>query len=352
MASPRPRLRARRQARRTLIVVVTVVLMGLSSLLLAGPAAGDPTPPPNASEGQRKLAEAQHHAVALTEQWHAAKDELNGKLAVLHQAKTAAAAARRTAGEARAAEERFRPRADSIIMTAFESGRLDQLNALLASDSPEQFVDQMTVLETFTTEQRAVLQDVLAAVENTRRAENEAAQTTSRAEAAAADAARVTDEIGKRKRAAEERIAEVQRMLDQLSPAEREARRSPDVAGPGEVAGKGVGAAALRAAMGMKNRPYQWGAEGPGSFDCSGLVYWAFKKVGVTLPRSSSQQAGVGRAVSRSSLQPGDLVFFYDPISHVGFYAGQGKVFHAPQAGDVVGFADLDSMPFATARRV
>jgi cell wall-associated NlpC family hydrolase len=76
-----------------------------------------------------------------------------------------------------------------------------------------------------------------------------------------------------------------------------------------------------------------WGASGPGSFDCSGLTSWAFKQAGITLPRSSSAQARVGTPVSWSEMQPGDLVFYYSPVSHVGIYAGGGNMWNAPHTG-------------------
>jgi cell wall-associated NlpC family hydrolase len=101
------------------------------------------------------------------------------------------------------------------------------------------------------------------------------------------------------------------------------------------------------------DKPYVWGATGPGTFDCSGLVYWAFKRLGITMPRSSSAQSQVGRPVSRANLQPGDLIFFYHPVSHVGFYAGNGKVLNAVQTGDVVRYTDLSRMKsYAGARRL
>ena len=102
--------------------------------------------------------------------------------------------------------------------------------------------------------------------------------------------------------------------------------------------------AALRAAATQLGKPYVWGAEGPSSYDCSGLTSWAFARAGVTLPRSSSQQALVGTPVSWNNLQPGDLVFYYHPVSHVGIYAGDGKFINAPESGDVVRYQSLSPL--------
>lgn len=112
------------------------------------------------------------------------------------------------------------------------------------------------------------------------------------------------------------------------------------------------GSAALSAAMGAMGTPYRWGGTGRGGFDCSGLAQWAYRKAGITLPRSSRAQSGVGTPVSRADLRPGDLVFFYRPVSHVGIYVGNGNVVHAPQTGDVVKISPISRMPFAGARRL
>jgi peptidoglycan DL-endopeptidase CwlO len=95
-----------------------------------------------------------------------------------------------------------------------------------------------------------------------------------------------------------------------------------------------------------------YGATGPSSFDCSGLTGFAYAAAGVHLPRSSGEQAGVGTPVSRSELQPGDLVFFYSPISHVGLYIGGGKMVHARTFGQPVAVTSVDQAGYNMAVRV
>jgi cell wall-associated NlpC family hydrolase len=104
--------------------------------------------------------------------------------------------------------------------------------------------------------------------------------------------------------------------------------------------------------MSKLGAPYRWGATGPSSFDCSGLVSWAYKKVGVSLPRTSRAMSRVGRAVPKSALRPGDLVFFYTPVSHVGIYIGGGKVVNASRPGTPVKVSNISGMPFNSARRL
>ncbi|GAA1827784.1 hypothetical protein GCM10009772_01940 [Pseudonocardia alni subsp. carboxydivorans] len=109
---------------------------------------------------------------------------------------------------------------------------------------------------------------------------------------------------------------------------------------------------AMSTAMAQLGKPYRWGATGPSAFDCSGLVHYAFSKAGKDLPRTSRAQAQVGTPVSKSNLKPGDLVFFYSPVSHVGIYIGGGQIVHASTSGQPVKISDIDRMPFNSARRV
>jgi len=118
------------------------------------------------------------------------------------------------------------------------------------------------------------------------------------------------------------------------------------------VTGSSVGATALRYAQTQLGKPYVWGATGPNAYDCSGLVQWAFKQAGVTLPRVAAQQSLVGTPVSRDQLQPGDLVFFYTPVSHVAIYVGDGKILHASTAGQPVKISSMAGLPFHNARRI
>lgn len=109
---------------------------------------------------------------------------------------------------------------------------------------------------------------------------------------------------------------------------------------------------AVAAAEAEVGKPYAWGAAGPDSFDCSGLMLWAWAKAGVNLPHSSAAQYGFGTHVSHDELQPGDLVFYYSPIHHVAMYVGKGMVIHAPDFGVPVGYAPVDSMPYVGATRL
>jgi cell wall-associated NlpC family hydrolase len=117
------------------------------------------------------------------------------------------------------------------------------------------------------------------------------------------------------------------------------------------VTGSSKGAKALAYAKAQLGEPYARSGAGPSSWDCSGLTMMAWGSVGVSLPHSSRQQYNRGQPVAKSDLQLGDLVFFYSDIHHVGLYAGNGRVIHAPRPGKSVEYIKMSYMPYAGARR-
>ncbi|BBC36017.1 hypothetical protein SGFS_073110 [Streptomyces graminofaciens] len=186
-------------------------------------------------------------------------------------------------------------------------------------------------------------------------------------------------ELKKQKKTITSKLGEARRLLDRLSDAER-ARfdaaggsghasrsfgRDTMTDGPAPVAATawtastaGMQAPDSRVASAVSyaysklGSPYVWGATGPNAFDCSGLTQAAYRAAGISLPRTTYAQINAGHRVSRSELRPGDLVFFYSGISHVGIYVGNGQMVHAPRPGAPVRVAPLDEMPFAGATRV
>ncbi|MFE1886612.1 C40 family peptidase, partial [Streptomyces diastatochromogenes] len=116
----------------------------------------------------------------------------------------------------------------------------------------------------------------------------------------------------------------------------------------------GRAAAAFSAAQSKIGSPYVYGASGPSSYDCSGLTSWAYAQAGVSIPRTSEAQAGIGTRLTRSQLQVGDLVFFFNDLHHVGLYAGNGQILHAPRTGTVVRYESMDTIggPFMFGVRV
>ncbi|MFE7269102.1 NlpC/P60 family protein [Streptomyces sp. NPDC057623] len=155
------------------------------------------------------------------------------------------------------------------------------------------------------------------------------------------------------------RLTAEERTRLQANGTDRAARSSADtrdaLAAPGSATAQAPNAraaAAISYAYSKLGSPYVWGATGPDAFDCSGLTQAAYRSAGLSLPRTTYAQIDTGRRVSRSELLPGDLVFFYSGISHVGLYIGNGQMIHAPNPSAPVRVAPLDEMPFAGATRV
>jgi len=323
----------------------------------AGDAAAAPssTPAPattDAAGAAEQLRQVQHEAEALTEQWHEAQDDLTARRAELSSLRDAIDPARAAADAARGDEERYRVGVDTVALSTFESGQLDAFNALLASRTPQDYLDQMSALEMIAADHASELDRLTGAVDRARRTQDDADAAAARAQTAADEAARAEQELAARKRDADRRIDEAEALLRRLSPGALRDYLGPEVDAPGLPSGSGAGIRALRAAAAQLGKAYRWGATGPRNFDCSGLTSFSFRQAGITLPRSSSQQARIGRPVGFGDLQPGDLVFFHRPVSHVGIYAGGGKMIHAPQTGDVVRYQTVNRSTFSGARRL
>jgi cell wall-associated NlpC family hydrolase len=115
---------------------------------------------------------------------------------------------------------------------------------------------------------------------------------------------------------------------------------------PGTVAAPTAAAqTAVNTALAQVGKPYVWGGAGPSSFDCSGLMQYAYRAAGISLPHSSGMQSTTGTPVSQAALRPGDLVFFYSPVSHVAMYIGNGQIVQASTAGQPVAVTQLAYMP-------
>jgi len=158
----------------------------------------------------------------------------------------------------------------------------------------------------------------------------------------------------------DKKIAEAKKVLAKLTASQRQqiadaekraAARASRQASRSPISGSGKGAKALAFAKAQLGEPYARSSAGPGSWDCSGLTMKAWGSVGVSLPHSSRQQYNLGRSVAKSDLQLGDLVFFYSDIHHVGLYADNGQVIHAPRPGKSVEYIKMSYMPYAGARR-
>ncbi|WP_125154562.1 NlpC/P60 family protein [Clostridium rectalis] len=152
-------------------------------------------------------------------------------------------------------------------------------------------------------------------------------------------------------------INEAQAAIDSAMKKIENARNSAPKYEPSRGGGGGSSASASSSnivayASNFLGTPYEWGGNGPGTFDCSGFTKYVYAHFGISLPRVASDQQNAGSPVSRDQLQPGDLVFFGSPAHHVGIYVGDGCYIHAPRTGDVVKVSPLNRSDFSGGTRV
>lgn len=143
-------------------------------------------------------------------------------------------------------------------------------------------------------------------------------------------------------------VATVTNSAAQAAPA---ASVSTSVAGMSTGLTAAQGRSVVRIASSKRGTPYRWGATGPNRFDCSGFTQWSFKRVGKRIPRTAHQQYRASQKIRRSQLRPGDLVFAGGARkTHVGIYAGNGKMWHSPRTGDVVKLSRMYGNSFGRVR--
>ena len=339
MATPRT---ARRAA---------LVLAGALGLALA-PAPAGAEEPTTAADAAALVAARGHELEVLTEEFNEARETLAGQ-----QAAAQAAAAAVT--EAQTAVTAAQDSVVGVARSAFTGDTMGSFQALMTSDSADEFVNRVTLLQAVAGHQGELLETAVVAGEA-------AAQAQIVADRAAGEAQTQYDAVARQQADLQAQIAEYQAAYTRLSAEERRAaleaaaaahgagedgrasrteREEPAAASSAPVAVSGGSLqAVVDRALAQRGKPYVWAASGPGSFDCSGLVQYAFQAAGISLPHSSRMQSQMGTPVSRAEARAGDLVAFYSPVSHIGIYLGNGQMVHAPTSGDVVKIASVDNM--------
>ncbi|CCH90712.1 Cell wall-associated hydrolase [Modestobacter italicus] len=298
--------------------------------------------PATAADARQAVTTAAQQLSVLDEQVHQATVAADQQRAA---ADVAAAAA--TAAQARL--DVLAPQLRAIAQTGYVGTTRGRLAAFLTSGSADELVQQMNTLDQLASHADAV---VAAAVDA--RATADRARADALAAADTADAA--VSDLQARKAQLNGELAGYEADLDRLSAADR-ARVQTAVAGP-DVTARPAPApteaadVAVQTALAQVGDAYVFGASGPDAFDCSGLTSYAYAAAGVTLPHSSRAQSTMGAAVSRAELQPGDLVFFFSPVSHVGLYIGNGQMVHARTPGKPVSVTSVDMSGYVGARRV
>nr|WP_300045508.1 NlpC/P60 family protein [uncultured Nocardioides sp.] len=242
-----------------------------------------------------------------------------------------------------------RDQVSDAVVRQLEGEGISTVGQIVVSDDPGAFLDSLSTMSSFNDLQASLLSDYdteLEALEIRREA------TASRTK----EIAEITEQLSAEKDTVDDKLAEAKDLLADLEAEERErvlASRGTTTRAPSSVSvpASGRAAAAVQYAMAQVGDAYVYGAMGENAFDCSGLTMRAWAQAGVSLPHSSSAQFSSGPRIAASDLQPGDLVFYYSPISHVGMYIGNGMIVHAANPGTGVAVSGLYSMPFVGAVR-
>ncbi|MEU6646032.1 NlpC/P60 family protein [Saccharomonospora sp. NPDC046836] len=330
----------RRRQARTLAAATLALTVSLTPL----PAAAQP--PDDTSDDMERYQQLGAQAAKADEDMLQAEQALADKQGQREKADTALADATQALELAQREELRFRDEVDELTFASFQNGQISRWHAVLTSDSRRDFLDRMSALGVLANNNEESLVRLSEITDRADAAQTAAAEAQRTAADAAVAAQRAVDELERRQEQLDTQISEVRTALDALSESEQASLQT--VQDHGSYAGPpGAANDALQAALSMRGSAYEWGAEGPDTFDCSGLTSWAYAQAGVSIPRTSRQQWYAGRAASLDALVPGDLLFFDDgtgnpdAIHHVGMYVGDGKMVDAPTEGQVV---DVRSM--------
>lgn len=295
-------------------VTVAVLLQGSASQ------AQTVTSKPSLKELVAEATQLSNEVDSLGQQFDGLKIQLSHANSEVHIAKLAA-------DRAEAAMAGSQKAVAQLAAMGYMNGGLDPTLQMLTSGNPDLFLSQASTVQQLDDEagmRLSTLQHEQVAAER--------AQATAKEEIATAD--QLQSEINSK-------VTTIHGKLDILnSSAMSQAMTIFDKTGsyPNLVLPEAtsVGTVALRAALTQRGKPYIWGAAGPDSYDCSGLVEWAFAQEGISLPHYTGSLWNSGMHVSKANLEPGDLVFFFADISHVGLYLGNGLMVDAPSSGQVV----------------
>ncbi|MBC7269372.1 MAG: C40 family peptidase [Streptomyces sp.] len=326
-------------------LAVLAATAGTVSLL---PTQSQAAPKPSIEELRLEIEELYHDAEAPTEEYNAA---LEKKRKLQNEAKDAQEQVARQQHEINELRDQMGP----MAAAQYRDGGLDPGVQLFLSSDPDTYLDKAGALNRLSARQVALL----STLESKQR---ELSQTRAEATRKLDEAEKTRKQLSGKKQEIQNKLRAAQKLLNSLTAEQRkqlEAREAEAdrAAGTSDNAATYNGPASGRArtaiefAYAQLGKPYQWGATGPDSYDCSGLTGAAWRAAGVSLPRTVQEQYSAGRKVSRSDLQPGDIIYWYNSSQHNGIYIGDGKAIHAPRTGKNIEIAPLDSMPFYAASR-
>ena len=320
--SPSASTSARRRIART-----TTVLAGAAAVCAAIFPAGTATAAPSTrastpSSLKATLAEAN----ALSQQIDNLSQQYDSLKIQLTQAKSEAAIARENAARDLQLLGAARSSIGAIAIENYMTGGVNPTLQLLTGSSPQSLLNRASIMTQIQHENGAKVNLVAAAENAATRAQASAAQQEQQAKAVEAQMTAKVAVIQKKEAFFNSQA------FQKAAAIYARTGSYPSIA----VRGDSIGVQALRFALTKVGDPYVWGAAGPSAFDCSGLVKWAYAQVGISLMHFTGDQWNEGEHISRSELEPGDLVFFFPDIGHVGLYVGNGLMVDAPTFGQPV----------------
>lgn len=319
---------------RLITVLIGFALIAAVGFIPSSPASAEP----DIDDVQARVDRLYHEAEQASERYNDAKLELKEL--------------ERDLGSLRADQERQDDRLDVVrhqvqdsVVRQYEGQSLNAVGQVVVSDDPESFLSQLSTMSAFNDLQSQLFDDYAT--------ELKALGIRSDAtEKRASDVAALERKLAAENATIDKKLEAAESLLSDLKAEEREdilSRGSLRV--PSDVPVSGRAAAAVQYALAQVGDSYVYGAAGPNAFDCSGLTMMAWAQAGVALPHSSSAQFNSGPHIASGDLQPGDLVFYYSPISHVGIYIGNGMIVHAANPGTGVAVSGVFSMPYSGAVR-
>ena len=284
----------------------------------------------------------------LYEQAEHAQERLNDAQVRLDEVAKELDALRADQARQQARVDAVRSQVTGSIVDQYQGESISAVGQVVVSDDPSAFLEQLTTMSEFNDMQSQMFGDYAKELKALNIRKEETNKRVVEAEA-------LQKQLATEKAAVDKNYNQAKSMLDDLEQKQQaailEASRSGDVSRLPNVPASGRAAAAIHYAMAQVGKSYVYGAAGPNAFDCSGLTMMAWAQAGVGLPHSSSAQFSSGPRIAESNLQPGDLVFYYSPISHVGMYIGNGMIVNAENPGSGIRVTGLHSMPYVGAVR-
>ncbi|MGV9266950.1 NlpC/P60 family protein [Kitasatospora sp. NPDC003701] len=326
---------------RVRMAVLTTAMAGTAALASNVSAHAEPAPSLDAVKAR---------VDALNEEAEASIEKYNGFKEKQQQLQAGANRLQERVADGQAAMNGLRTELGALAGEQYRNGGVDPAVQLMLSSSPDSYLTRASMQGQVATSQTELLRQLQGEQRRLDQDRTEAAASLAQLEATNAA-------LAAEKKGIQDKLAQAQALLNKLSAADRAkvnaqeaAARASRAGGRSEPAPAYQGPATGRAAEALKfayaqlGKPYVWGATGPSGFDCSGLTGAAWKAAGVSLPRVSQAQWNAGQRIARANLQPGDLVYFYADLHHVGIYIGDGKMIHAPRTGKNVEILPIDSM--------